>query len=90
MITKEEFDSLYSDSITKKEYDAIIAKIDERFEEICEKFLHPIRGSNHAWYDYGNCNGMADDNRNSGFFDPKLYFKTINIYSDLMDIPRGY
>ena len=39
MITKEQFDSLFDDNITKKEYNRILGLIDERFAEICEKFL---------------------------------------------------
>ena len=42
-ITKKEFDKLYDDGITKKEYDEILAKIDNRFNYI------PIYWSNFAF-----------------------------------------
>ena len=52
-ITKEEFDSLYSNNITKKNYDIIISKIDERFSEIIRKIIPNLNRK--GWYDYGNC-----------------------------------
>ena len=46
-ITKAQFDLLCTDNITKKDYDAIISKIDIRFFEICRHII-PIG----FWYDY--------------------------------------
>lgn len=52
MITKQEFDSLYSDEITKKQYNQIVEKIDIRFVEII-KILFPNK-SKYSWFCYGN------------------------------------
>ena len=39
MITKDQFDKLYDDNISKKEYDFIIQEINKRFSEICKNIL---------------------------------------------------
>lgn len=63
MITKEEFDSLYTDEITVKKYNEIIKKIDKRFAEICISFLDL---TSQGWFDYdnhydcGDCGGKFD------------------------------
>ena len=36
-ILKEEFDSLYDENISKKEYERILSKIDQRFIEIVDE-----------------------------------------------------
>lgn len=64
MITEKQFNSLYSNTITKKRYDTIIELINQRVDEICKKFL----SSNGGWYDYDNRYDETD-----GFFDPEMY-----------------
>lgn len=86
MITKQQFDSLFSFDITKKQYDAIIQQIDERFEEICEKFLRKTNSS--AWYVYGNLS--YKDENSEGFFDPEEYKEHIEIGGEYINPPPGY
>lgn len=85
MITKEQFDFLFSDSITKKEYDAIIAQIDKRFEEICEKFL---KKTSKSWYVYGNFS--YKDENSEGCFDPEEYKEWVEIGGENINSPPGY
>jgi hypothetical protein len=67
MITKEMFDSLTSDSITRKNYNRIIVLIDKRVDEIADVFLKP----GYRWY-YGNPSRIYD-----GFFDPVDFAENI-------------
>lgn len=83
MITKEEFDSLYTDEITVKKYNLILEKIDKRFVEICQKFL--IINAQ-GWFDYDNHYDCGDC---GGKFDPIAYKE--NIYIDgRFQLPPGY
>jgi len=90
-ITKEEFELLYDENITKKQYDCIISKIDARFYEICKMCLVK---TNSSWFDYGNC-GYERDPVN-GFFDPNEYKEYIIIggeglrYIDGMDLSEQF
>jgi len=87
MITKEQFYSLYSDDITKKQYDKIIEKIDERFTEICKRFV--IKTDKYEpWYDYGNA--IFEDETSKGFFDPQEYKSDIRIIGEHLNPPPGY
>lgn len=88
-ITKEEFDNLYSDTISKKDYDYIDAKIDMRFAEI----ISGIR-TNNGWFDYSNEGGKYGP---GGTFDKEDYKENIRFtgeakvpfpYSD--DIPTRW
>ena len=84
-ITKKEFNSLYSDDITKKEYDNIIVKIDRRFSEIMIALLsNPTKG----WFDYGNCS--YDSEESGGFFDPKRYEEGISIGGEYSELPEPF
>lgn len=83
MITKEEFDSLYTDEITVKKYNEIIKKIDKRFAEICQKFL--IKNSQ-GWFDYDN---HYDYGYLGGRFDPIIYKENISIDGNFQ-LPPGY
>jgi len=84
-ITKQEFDSLFNDNITKKEYDIIIEKINQRVDEICEKFLHETNRHMSCWYAYDNsCDGY------DGFFDPKKYKENIKFTCENMKPPEVY
>jgi len=75
-ITQEEFNRLYSDDISKKEYDAIIAKIDARFSHIMLTLVPSLKKKK-GWFDYGNCN--YDSEVSGGFFDPEDYKKFIAV-----------
>ena len=85
-ITKEEFDSLYSDSITKKNYDAIVDKIDERFGEIVEILIPKMDAR--GWYDYGNCS--YDSDRDAGYFDTDEYKNHIVVGGNSASLPMPY
>jgi len=85
MITKKQFDLLYSDDVTKKEYDAIIRQIGERFDEICRKFIRKTNKSR-AWYAYGNWEWYGSE----GFFDPAEYQEYIEISGEWIEPPPGY
>lgn len=85
-ITKEEFDLLYDENVTKKAYDAIIVKIDKRFMEICLKLLKLTPSK--AWYDYGNCNYDAEGS--TGFFDPKEFKEEIIVGGEWFEMPAGF
>lgn len=87
MITKEEFESLFDENITKKEYDRIIAEIDKRFVEICNKFLVKT-DKQRAWFDYGNCS--YDSEESSGFFDPHEYKEEVQIGGCWIETPEPY
>lgn len=84
-ITKEEFYKLYSEDITKKEYDTIISKIDIRFNEICVAII-PKR--DRMWFDYSNCDYGSDDS--GGYFDPQEYNEFISIGGGFADLPEPY
>ncbi len=89
MITKAQFDSLFSEDITKKQYDVIIAEIDKRFHEICKKFIHKESGSDgRGWYDYGNVS--YDDENSEGYFDPEEYKENIQVGGEWIDTSPGY
>jgi hypothetical protein len=87
MISKEQFESLFSDTITKKQYDAIIVQIDERFGEICEKFIQKT-SKNRSWYVYGNL--FYEDEHSEGFFDPEEYKEYVEIGGEWIEPPPGY
>jgi len=57
-ITKEEFDALFLDDISKKKYDDIINRIEERVDEVWKNILK-LQGKKLNWYDY-----------DTGSFDP--------------------
>ena len=86
-ITKQEFDKLYDDSVTKKEYDAIITKIDARFGEIIVT-IDPSINAGRNWFDYGNNN--YDSERNGGYFDPQFYKTEIDIGGENRGLPQPF
>ena len=81
-ITKEEFDSLYSSTILKSEYDRIIRQINTRFSEVV-RLVCGGRG----WFTYGNYddNSEGDD----GEFDLDKYKTDIDV-SGSCDFPSPY
>ena len=76
-ITKEEFDSLFSDDISKKKYDDIIHRIGKRVDEVWRNILK-LQGKKLDWYDYDN-GGGRDNNGDPiyGNFYPEMYKETI-------------
>ena len=84
-ITKEEFEKLYDENISKKEYDSIINKIDERFGEIVK---HIAKKHPNMWYDYGNCDYYSEDS--GGYFDPEDYNEFIEVGGEWVNIPEPY
>lgn len=81
IITKEEFDKLYDEKISKKEYDSIIEKIDDRFSEI----MNSIRSREYGWYDYDNENGENCP----GHFDLVKYKKEI-FFTGNVEVSRPF
>jgi len=84
-ITKEQFDKLYSDNVSKREYDETIHLIYERFEEIVKKIL-PKR--QRQWFDYQNCG--YDNDTSTGYFNPNTYKLEIGIGGEYADLPEPY
>jgi hypothetical protein len=62
-ITKEEYISLFDENISKGKYDAIISRINERFQYIMEMVCTKLK-----WYDYSNGHDGRD-----GYFNPNDY-----------------
>lgn len=73
MITKQQFDSLYSPDIKKFEYGLIISEIDNYFAEIIHLIKKP---KTHEWFDFDNTPG---EENTRGYFDPKEYKTEIMI-----------
>lgn len=69
-LTKEEYFSLWSDDISKKQYDIIISKINDRFYYIMKTICIELN-----WWDFDN--GWEEG---SGFFEPCDYYKNSNTY----------
>lgn len=72
IVTKQEFDSLYTDTITKKEYYRVIKKINKRMDEIVRGIATDLE-----WWDYGNAPSSADNG--TGYFDDAAYKKDVEI-----------
>jgi hypothetical protein len=84
-ISKEDFDSLYSNTITKREYDAILRDIDYRFSRIIEHIcprVHEYGG----WFDYDT----IGEDENQGVFDPKKYMDFIYTRVERHRLPKPY
>lgn len=69
-LTKEEVESIYDENVSKKTYDSVIKKIDERFGEVI-KLVIPTINRNGGWFDYANCSYR--DEGQSGHFDTGSY-----------------
>jgi len=85
-ITKAEFDKLYSPDITKREYDEIVDRIDNRFFEIV-KIMIP-RMNRKGWLDYGNCDYDSEDS--NGKFDLYDYKTEIPVGGNYSILPKPY
>ena len=86
-ISKQEFDALYTDDITKKQYDATIAKIEKRFGEIILTIC-PDANKNNNWFDYGNCS--YDGYPSGGYFDPPRYKENIELGGEWKGLPEPF
>lgn len=71
-ITKDEYVNLLSDTISKKQYDATLFLINNRFHYIMRTVCTKL-----GWYDYSN----GHDEHN-GYFEPKYYEIDDDIYFD--------
>ena len=87
-ITKQEFDTLYSDDVTKKQYDAVIAKIDQRFGEIIITLMPNFHKNRQGWFDYDNCS--YDSDVSGGYFDPQAYQERIAIGGKWDGLPAPF
>lgn len=74
-MTKERFNKLSSDNITKKEYDQILAEIDGESDDIW-RFITTESGATLDWWIFGN------DIEGKGDFDPFSYNKFISIIGE--------
>lgn len=84
-ITREEFDKLYSDDISVKDYDRIINLINERGSDIV-MLIQPTITKN-GWFVYSNYNYHNENDE--GFFDPDDYENEI-CYSGEFSFPAPY
>ncbi len=75
-ITKAQFDKLYSDNISKKEYDEIISLINKRFSDVV-MLVYPKITNGKGWFVYGNYN--YDSENSEGEFDINDYKSEISI-----------
>lgn len=64
-ITKEQFDELYLENITKKRYNELIELVTGRFSEIV--LLVNKKGVD--WFDFDNCDYESEDS--NGYFEPR-------------------
>lgn len=84
MITKEMFESLYSDSILKKEYEQIKKECSYRASNIM-MLIHPKIKQNGGWFVFSNYNDHSD-----GFFDEHEYKEWIRFDGDFKVLPEPY
>ena len=77
MLTIEQFNLLYNENITKKEYDRIICLVNQRFVEICN---HIYKIGPSSWFDYDNGNYKGKE----GYFDPEEYRDYIGVIGECL------
>lgn len=86
MVSKEEFESLYTDTITHKNYDLIVNRIGHRVTEILTSLgIYRATGS---WWDYDNCSYDAEES--GGYFDTERYRETIGIGGENLHFPEPW
>lgn len=85
-ITQEEFDSIYSDDISKKNYDIIIGKINDRFSFVMTTICPSLKKK--GWFDYGNLSWERDGH--AGHFDPEWYKEEIELGGEDFDLSAPY
>lgn len=86
-ITKEQFDKLYSDNISKKEYDEIINLVDKRFGEVVI-LVYPKITNGRGWFVYGNYNYNSENDE--GYFDLEQYKTEIEVGGEYTKFPEPY
>lgn len=84
-MTKEEFDKLYSNDISKKEYDRIISLIDQRSSDVVMLIWPKI--CDDGWFVYANYS--YEDKESEGYFDINEYKKEI-CYGGDFKFPEPY
>jgi hypothetical protein len=82
-ITELEFNKLYDENISKKEYDSLIGKIRNRINEILITLIPSLK--KRGWWDYGNCD--CDSEKSNGYFDAHLYRENIEIAGENCRLP---
>ena len=85
-LSKEQFEKLYSDDISKKEYDNIIKEIDIRYGEVV-LLIHPNICKKGGWFVYGNYDYHSE--KDDGFFDVDEYKESISIGGEF-NFPEPY
>lgn len=85
-ITKQQFESLYSEEITKKEYDRIIDLINDRIDDIFDVING--RRKNGCWYVYGNYDYHSEDD--CGYFDLDRYKENIELSGEDFSGPEPF
>lgn len=84
-ILKEDFDKLFDENISKKEYDCIIGLVNNRVNHILLYCILKVLKINWHAYSYSNdiyfYNG-AGGGSDGGFFDPLAYRDFIELYID--------
>lgn len=85
-ITKAEFDEVYNPDVTKRRYDEIIGKIDNRFNQIAEHIVK--KSPTCGWFDYDNCE--YDVEGPTGYFDPKKHKTDIGVGGEYVSMPPPY
>ena len=79
-ITKAQFESLLSDTITKEEYDRIISLIINRCDEIITKMIFPRKVGFGGWsFDNRGHESPGCESDDNGFFDPQKYKEFVSI-----------
>lgn len=84
-MTKEQFDRLYDENISKKEYDSIIADVDKRFGEVVLLIQPNICKG--GWFVYGNYDYNSE--KDEGYFDPSDFQTDIDIGGEF-NFPEPY
>lgn len=73
VITKEQFNKLDTEDITKKEYDEILSLITTRVDEVWRAILK-AQNRKLDWYDFQN---GGTEETGPGYFDPRWYREAI-------------
>jgi hypothetical protein len=84
-ISPEDYNNLSSETVTKKNYDRIVAQIDERFDYVFNMAML-ILDRQVGWYAYGNAPEGEDQ---TGNFDPDEYEIDIDFIGDIRGQTHG-
>ena len=84
-ISREDYETLSSETVTKKNYDRIVAQIDERVDYGFNMAML-ILDRRVGWYAYGNAPEGEDE---TGHFDPDEYEVDIDFIGDIRGQTHG-